>query len=169
MIKEIDDQMKNGNFTLMKRADVPKDKTVLPAVWQMKRKQDIKTRQVKKWKARLNIDGSRMKKGIHYDQTYAPVAQWKSIRMLLIMVAKYGWYSKQLDYVLAFPQAPVEKEIYMQIPRGCSIEGSENPKEYILKLHKNVYGQKQASRVWYNYLVDKLINKLGFVQSEVDE
>ena len=97
MIKEVKDQMENGNFSIIHIKDVPKGKTVLPAVWQMKRKRDIKTRKVKKYKARLNIDGSKMKKGIHYDETYAPVASWKSIRLLLIMVAKYGWYSKQLD------------------------------------------------------------------------
>ena len=168
MSKELKDQMDNGNFTIMKRTDVPKDKTILPAVWQMKRKRDIKTREVKKYKARLNIDGSRMQKGIHYDQTYAPVAQWKSIRLLLIMVVKHGWCSKQLDYVLAFPQAPVEKEIYMEIPRGCEMTRGQS-KDHVLKLHRNVYGQKQAGRVWNKYLVDKLVNKLGFTQSKIDE
>jgi hypothetical protein len=76
MQKEIDDQMANGNFTIVRRTKVPKGATVLPAVWQMKRKRDILSRQVKKWKARLNVDGLRMQKGIHYDQLYAPVASW---------------------------------------------------------------------------------------------
>ena len=169
MKKEVDDQMDNGNFTIVKTTDVPKDKTILPAVWQMKRKRDIKTRKVKKWKARLNIDGSRMQKGIHYDQTYAPVASWKSIRLLLMLTIQNGWYSKQLDYVLAFPQAPVEKEIYMKIPKGFEIDGAKHNGEHVLKLHKNVYGQKQAGRVWNKYLVNKLVNKLGFVQSKIDE
>ena len=169
MVKEVKDQMDNGNFSIVHVSQVPKDKTILPAVWQMKRKRDIKTRKVKKYKARLNIDGSRMQKGIHYDQTYAPVASWKSIRLLLIMVAKYGWHSKQLDYVLAFPQAPVEKEIYMKIPKGFKMSDGFNSEEHVLKLHRNVYGQKQAGRVWNQYLVDKLVNKLKFKQSEVDE
>ena len=169
MIKEVKDQMDNGNFSIIKISKVPKGKTILPAVWQMKRKRDIRTRKVKKYKARLNIDGSRMQKGIHYDETYAPVASWKSIRLLLILVAKYGWHSKQLDYVLAFPQAPVEKEIYMRIPKGFKMDGKYNSEEHVLKLHRNVYGQKQAGRVWNHYLVDKLVNKLGFTQSKVDE
>ena len=168
MQKEVTDQMENGNFSIVKTSEVPKDKTILPAVWQMKRKRDIKTRKVKKWKARLNIDGSRMKHGVHYDQTYAPVASWKSIRLLLMLTIRNGWYSKQLDYVLAFPQAPVEKEIYMKIPKGFEINGAKSG-EYVLKLHKNVYGQKQAGRVWNQYLVDKLINELGFTQSKIDE
>ena len=101
MQKEIDDQMHNGNFTMVRQIDVPKDKTILPAVWQMKWKRDIKTCEVKKYKAQLNIDGSRMKYSIHYDQTYAPVAAWSSVHLLLTLSAAFGWKTKQLDYVLA--------------------------------------------------------------------
>ncbi|KAI2507905.1 hypothetical protein MHU86_6563 [Fragilaria crotonensis] len=36
-------------------------------------------------------------------------------------------------------------------------------------IHRNIYGQKQAGRVWNKFLVDKLINDLGFKQSKVDE
>lgn len=169
MKKEVKDQMENGNFTIVHRNKVPKDKSILPAVWQMKRKRDIKTREVKKWKARLNIDGSRIVKGVHYDETYAPVASWRFIRLLLTLVLKHKWHSKQLDYVLAFPQAPVEKEIYMKIPRGFELKGAQNSDDFVLKLNKNVYGQKQAGRVWFQYLRGKLINELKFTQSKIDE
>jgi hypothetical protein len=67
--KEVQDQMDNGNYSIMHQLELPKGATVLPAVWQMKRKCNIMTRQVKKWKARLNIDRSRMKKDIHYTET----------------------------------------------------------------------------------------------------
>jgi len=92
--KEVQDQMGNGNFTVTPRSAVPKGATVLPSVWQMKRKRDIKTRQVKKWKARLNINGSRMKEGVHYNETYAPVASRNSIRTLLTLSAVHGWHTK---------------------------------------------------------------------------
>ena len=168
MQKEWDDQLSNGNFTIHHRSEVPEGATVLPAVWQMKRKRDIKTRRIKKYKARLNIDGSRMRPGIHYDQTYAPVVSWNSIRTLLVMSALHKWHTRQIDYVLAFPQAPVEREIWMEIPKGFHIKEG-NSKDYVLQLHRNVYGQKQAGRVWNQYLTDILINKVGFKQSEVDE
>jgi Reverse transcriptase (RNA-dependent DNA polymerase) len=38
-----------------------------------------------------------------------------------------------------------------------------------LKLHQNVYSQKQARRVWNQYLVNKLVHEVGFKQSKVDE
>ena len=168
MVKEVTDQLSNGNFSLIKIEEVPRGSTILPCVWQMKRKRDIQTRQIKKYKARLNVDGSRMKKGIHYDRVYSPVAGWASIRMLLILVAINNWHTMQIDYVQAFPQAPVEKDLYMKVPAGFKVqEGTNN--EYALKLHKNVYGQKQAGRVWYRYLTKKLIKDLGFIKSTTDE
>ena len=168
MKKEVEDQMANGNYTIVHIKDVPKGKIILPAVWQMRRKRDIKTRLVKKYKARLNIDGSKMKQGLHYDLTYAPVASWNSIRLLLILVAVEGWHTQQIDYVLAFPQAPVEKEIYMKIPKGFEVTGS-NSEDYVLRLNRNVYGQKQAGRVWNKYLERKLIEEVGFKKSKIDE
>jgi hypothetical protein len=62
MDKEVKDQMDNRNFTIVKRSKVPKGKTILPAVWQMKQKHDIKTRILKKYKAKLKIGGSQMKR-----------------------------------------------------------------------------------------------------------
>ena len=134
----------------------------------MKRKRDIKTRAIKKYKARLNLDGSRQRKGKHYNQTHAPVTSWKFIRLLLILIVKHGWYSKQIDYVLAFPQAPIDRELYMCIPKGFEIE-SAGAGEYVLKVHRNVYGQCQASRVWFQYLRSKLVKELKFKQLLIKE
>ena len=170
MDKEMKDQMDNGNYTIIERSKVPKGKTILPAVWQMKRKQDICTRKVKKYKARLNLDGSRQRKGIHYNSTYAPVTSWKFVRLLLTLIIRSGWHSKQIDYVLAFPQAPIERELYMEIPKGFELEScGKQSTPHVLKVHKNVYGQCQASRVWYQYLRDKLVKELKFKQSKIDK
>ena len=84
------------------------------------------------------------------------------------MVAIHGWHTTQLDYVQAYPQTPVEKELYMRIPKGIELEGG-NSKQHVLKLHQNIYGQKQAGRVWHQYLKKKLIKQIGFNQSKIDE
>ena len=134
----------------------------------MKRKRDVKSRKVKKHKARLNIDGSRMQHGKHCEQTYAPVASWNSMRLLLAMVVRHKWKTKQLDCVFAFPQAPVEREIYMKIPAGIELDGARK-EDHCLQLHRNVHGQKQSGRVWNKHLTKILIGKVGFKQSKVDE
>ena len=62
-----------------------------------------------------------MKHSQHYDHTYASVASWNYIRTILIMLELYGWYTRQIHYVLEFPKAPVDRETYMQIPKGFKI------------------------------------------------
>ena len=153
MDKEVRDQFENGNFTVVHRSQVPDGHTILPAVWQMRRKRDAKTGAMQKHKARLNIDGSRMRKGEHYDMTYSPVASWNSVRMLLTLTALHGLTTKQIDFVQAFAQAPIEKSLYMKIPAGMEITDGSDPRDYVLMIHRNIYGQKQAGRVWNQYLV----------------
>ena len=60
-------------FFVIHKYQVPKIATVLPEVWQLKRKRDIKSGIIKKYKARLNVDGSRTKQGIHYDHYYEKI------------------------------------------------------------------------------------------------
>jgi hypothetical protein len=62
------------------------------------------------------------------------------------LAALNKWHTSKLDYVLAITQAPIEKELYMKIPKGFSIDQGEND-DYILNVHKHIYGQKQAGRV----------------------
>ena len=68
-------QATNKNFSLMRRSKVPEGATILPAVWQMRRKRDVCTGEIKKYKARLNLDESKMIKQKHYEFTYAPVVR----------------------------------------------------------------------------------------------
>ena len=152
MRKEVDDQLDNGVLQLVRRDSIPQGAAILPAVWQMKRKRHIKTREIYKWKARLNIDGSRSVYKRDYEQTYSPVVGWGIIRLLLVLILVHKWHSVQLDYVLAFTQAPADRELYMEIPKGLTIEGATKG-EYVFKLLKNTYGKKDAGCVWNHYLV----------------
>ena len=88
----------------------------------MKRKRRIKARKIKLWKALLTVDGSIIKKGIHYDKVYAIVASQTSIRILLTMIVFHNWNTKQIDYAQAFVQAPAEKYLYLKVPAGFEVE-----------------------------------------------
>ena len=169
MEEEINSNITDNTFTLTHISEIPQDATILPSVWALRRKRDLKTQQIKRWKARLNVDGSKMIKGVHYDTTYAPVASWAVIRLFLIIAVTNKWYTKQIDYKMAFPQAPIERPLYMKIPAGYHISNG-NKQEYVLKLNKNLYGQKQAGRVWNKYLVEKLTHySVGLTQSKINE
>jgi hypothetical protein len=168
MKKEVYSHEVNDHWERVKRTNIPKQHKVLPSVWAMKRKRRIATREVYKWKARLNIHGGKQEKGINYWETYSPMVTWNSIRTFLILAILNNWHTRQIDFVLAYPQADVECDMYMEIPRGFDLPTGENPKDYALKLKRNLYGARQASRVWAKYLTKGLIAR-GFVQSKVDE
>jgi hypothetical protein len=68
---------------------------------------------------------------------------------------------------MSYPQAPIEMDIYMKLPQGIQTKHG-NSKEHVLKLEKNIYGQKQAGCVWNSFLVDKL-TPIGFTTSLIDD
>jgi hypothetical protein len=136
----------------------------------MKRKHRISTREVYKWKAQLMVDGSKQKYGVHYDETYSPVMMLATTWFFLIQSILLGWHTRQVDFTLAYPQADVECPLYMEVPKGVQVEvggTTAHAKEYVLQLIKNLYGQKQAGRIWYLWLTDRL-KKAGSQQSKID-
>jgi hypothetical protein len=165
MEQEVEAHTRNEVWELIKKSAVPKGHKIMPSVWSMKRKRKIATREIYKWKARLNIDGSKQEEGVNFWETFAPVASWSTIRVVLILALIHGWDTRQIDFVLAYTQAAVECELYMSIPKGFEVEGDE---EYVLKLKKNLFGQRQAGQVWNKHLIEKL-KKVGFVASQIDE
>ena len=74
----------------------------------------------------------------------------------------------QVDYVQTFTQAPIEKDLYLKVPVRFQVEYGDN-NDYVLKIDRNIYGQKQAGRVWYMYLTKKLLKEIGFTKSDTDE
>jgi Reverse transcriptase (RNA-dependent DNA polymerase) len=98
------------------------------------------------------------------------VASWPTIRLILMMSILSCWHTRQIDYVLAYTQADAETDnLYMKIPKGFElIGGDDSDKDYVLKIRKNIYGQKQAGRVWNKHLVERL-KSVGFTQSAIDE
>lgn len=166
MIKEVASHADNGHWEMVLIASIPKGTKILPSVWAMRRKRKISTGEIYKWKARLNVHGGKQELGINYWETYAPVIAWTTIRMYLILAILNKRTTRQIDFVLAYPQADIECDLYMELPRGIVFEGVTQ-KTHCLLLRKNLYGQKQAGRVWNQYLHDGLLAR-GFTQSKVD-
>lgn len=162
---EVKSHVDNEHFVLVKRSDLPKRTKVLDSVWLMKSKCQILTREVYKWKARLNAHDGQQEHGVNFWETYSRVVNWFSIRLFLVISILNNWHTCQIDFVLAFPQADVECDIYMAIPLGFNLKGKK--KDYCLKLKKNIYGTKQGGKVWNKHL-DKGLKKLGYVPSKID-
>lgn len=167
IIKEVNGHVDNESWVLIPREEVPPGQEVVPSVWSMRRKRDLTTGEVTKYKARLNLHGGKQTFGVNYFNTWSPVVGWFSVRLLICLAMIQGWSIRQMDFVQAFVQAPIEFDMYMELPHGITVEGGSN-KTHVLKLLANVYGQKQGSKVWYDYLAAKL-ESIGFTRSTVDE
>ena len=105
---------------------------------------------------------------MNFWETYAPVVSWQTLRLFFIHSILKGWYSKQMDFVLAYPHAPAEVPLYMRFPKGYEFKDGISEDTHILKLTKNIYGRKQAGRVWNKYLDEVRLSKIGFKPSKMD-
>ena len=108
--------------------------------------------------------------GDNYWETYSPVVNMMSVCLLLAIAKIYKLESKAIDFVLAFPQADLDVDIWMYLPAGFQVDGQtedDSDRRYLLKLNKSLYGLKQASFNWYEKLKTGLIDR-GFEPSKID-
>ncbi len=143
-------------------------KTIL-SIWSFKRKR-LPNGTISKYKVHLCAHGGMQSWGVDYWATFAAVVNWMSIRFLLTVAKIHGLDTKTIDFVLAFPQAELDIDVFMDIPAGMHLKGyaiENQSRLYVLKLNKSLYGLKQASTNWYEMLTKGLID-CGFVQSKVD-
>nr|GEU46672.1 DNA-directed DNA polymerase [Tanacetum cinerariifolium] len=85
------------------------------------------------------------KKGIDYEEVFAPVARIEVIWLFLAYASSMGFMVYQMDVKSAFLYGTIEEEVYV-----CQPLGFEDP-DYLDKVYKVVkalYGLHQAPRAW---------------------
>ena len=147
---------------------------VLPSTWAFKCKR-YPDGSIRKLKARFCARGDRQIEDVDYFDTFAPVVKWNTVRLLLTLSSILGLSTRQVDYVSAFVQAPIDRDpnwdsmseeerersgVFVQMPRGFSEPGK------VLRLKRSLYGLKQSPRNFFQHLKSKL-EGAGFT-SEVD-
>jgi hypothetical protein len=64
--------------------------------------------------------------GVDFWETYSPVVNWITVRTLLTIASIHNLPYKCIDFVLAFPQAKLDIDIFMELPIGIdSHEGTQ--------------------------------------------
>ena len=59
--------------------------------------------------------GFSQKEGIDYEETFAPVARYTSIRSLLALAVVMKWKIHQMDVKTSFLNGVVEEEVYVEM------------------------------------------------------
>jgi len=154
---ELDALHSNNTWSVV---PIPAGRKIVGSKWIFKLKHDADG-VVNRHKARLVAQGFTQQPGLDFDEIFAPVVRYDSLRILIALTAHFRWRPQQLDIKAAFLYGVLQEEIYMQLPEGSSEEGK------CAKLNKCIYGLKQSPREWYYRLV-AFLTPFGFVVSSFD-
>jgi hypothetical protein len=88
----------------------------------------------------------------------------ESVRVILCLAAHFNWTVHHMDVKSAFLNGKLLEEVYASQPLGFIKKGQEDK---VLKLHKALYGLRQAPRAW-NSKLDAELHKLGFSKCKTE-
>nr|GEZ63885.1 retrovirus-related Pol polyprotein from transposon TNT 1-94 [Tanacetum cinerariifolium] len=88
-------------------------------------------------KTRLVVRGYQQEEGINFEESFAPVAQWKLLG--------YSWHMLHTKDIVktAFLHGSLKEDVYVCQPEGFI--DADHP-SHVYKLKKSLYGLKQAPR-----------------------
>jgi hypothetical protein len=132
----------NDTWDVVGIPDVPQDKKILDNTWISGDKYKVDGT-VERYKARLVAWGDLQDPTSRdYNELFAPVVRFDSLRILLAISANRKWRPRQLDVKTAFLYGHLKDEIYMRLPLGSRIDGK------VCKLKRCLYGLKQSPLEW---------------------
>lgn len=126
---------KNHTWELVDRHSAGNNK-ILTNKWVFKQKDDGRFR------ARLVIRGCEQEYGLNYEETFSPVINSSSMRIIFGLAAVRDYRIIKFDIKTAFLYGDIQEDVFMELPEGYE------QTEKICKLKKSLYGLKQASLKW---------------------
>ena len=139
---------------------LPAREKSLPLKWIYTYKHDSNGNYIRH-KARVVVKGFYQREGVDFDEVFAPVGKYTTLRALLSTVAFHDSELHQIDIKTAFLNGKLNETVYVQPPPGFEMPG----KVWLLK--RALYGLRQAPRAWHQTLKIEL-EGLGYRESMAD-
>nr|GEU58361.1 putative ribonuclease H-like domain-containing protein [Tanacetum cinerariifolium] len=135
--------------------DRPLCKNVINMKWLWKKKLDEENTVIRNISC-LVAKGYAQKEGIDFEESFAPVARLKVVRLFIAYAAHKSFTVYQMDVKTVFLCGPLKEEVYVNQPDG--FVDPYHP-DSVYRLKKALYGLKQAPRAWYDELSNFLVSK----------
>ena len=115
-------------------------------------------------KSWLVAQGYTQVEGVDFDESFALVARFESIHILMSISWTMKFKLYQMDVKCAFLNGFLNEEVFVEQPKG--FQDPHFP-DHVLRLNKALYGLKQAPRAWYDWLTYYLLDR-GFKRGYAD-
>ncbi|GFV30547.1 retrovirus-related Pol polyprotein from transposon TNT 1-94 [Trichonephila clavipes] len=123
----------------------PAKSKLIKTKWVYSLKQDDAGKNIK-YKARLVAAGFNQIKNIDYSESYSPVVNIESFRLLIALATKLKLNVNFFDVNTAYLYGDLEETVYVLPPPGYEkLIGDDK----VCKLKKSIYGLPQSGRNWY--------------------
>jgi hypothetical protein len=140
---------------------VPKGKKAVSSKWAFRVTWD--TDGAIKYRARIVARGFSQVPDRDFDSTYAPTLQFKTLLVMLGLIAHEDMEMEATDVGNAYLESRIDKPIYMVLPRDLWVNGVPRS----VRLNKALYGLKQAGELW-NKLFNQFMLENGFTRCTSD-
>lgn len=74
------------------------------------------TSEIEKFRAKLVAKRFSQKEGIYYQETFIPVVEIVTLRIVLSIATSKGWHIHQMDVFNTFLQSDLHDKIYIELP-----------------------------------------------------
>ena len=146
----------NGTWSL---TTLPYGKRAVGCKWVYKLKFQVDG-SLEQHKARLAAK-EYTQQGVDYIDAFSLVAKLITVKLLLALAFIHSWFLVQFNVNNVFLHSDLTEEVYVSLPQGYLHEGETLPSNTVCRLHKSIYGLKQASRQWFVKFSCVLLDK-GF-------
>lgn len=104
--------------TVLEVVPSPRGKSMVGLRWIYKVKHAVDG-SIKKYKAKFVAKGFSQVEGVDYEETFAPVTIYSSIRFIIALVVQMRWKIHKMDVKVTFLNGVVEEEAYIEHLEGC--------------------------------------------------
>jgi hypothetical protein len=148
---ELENFLKQDAWEFMSRKDLPNNRKILRCRWIFKKKTNGSR------KSRSVIQGYKQIPGVDFVKSFSPLATNTTIKVTVALTMEQmalhdDWVIKMVDVEAAFLNAPVDTDVYIELPEGLKEHHLKkyqplikfDIRETIIKLKQAQYGLVQS-------------------------